>query len=127
MKSSRIISVTLLWFLAIAAPLDLHAAETPGTEKEKIEALIKNVENLKDATFIRNGSSHDAKTAAKFLRGKWQAHQKEITTATDFIDKVGTVSGTTGRPYVIRFKDAGEVKCGDYLKQQLKKLETVKP
>lgn len=123
MKYPRIISVILLWLLVITAPVELRAAEKPGREKEKIEALIKHVENLKDATFIRNGSSHDAKTAAKFLRGKWQAHQKETKTATDFIDKVASVSGTSGKPYLIRFKDADEVKCGDYLKEQLKKLE----
>jgi hypothetical protein len=118
----RIISATLLLLVATAAPLDLRAAEKPGTEKEKIEALIKNLENLKDATFIRNNSDYDAKTAARFLRGKWQAHEKEIKTATDFIDKVASVSGTSGKPYVIRFKDTREVKCGEYLKEELKKL-----
>jgi len=41
----------------------------------------------------------------------------------DFIDKVATVSGTSGKPYVIRFKDSREVKCGDYLTAELKKME----
>jgi hypothetical protein len=66
--------------------------------------------------------------AARFLRGKWQAHENEIKTAMDFIDKVASVSGTNGKPYVIRFKeDAHEVKCGDYLKEELKKMEKDKP
>jgi len=127
MKCSSALLLAWILLMATAAPIDLRAAENPATEKEKIEALIKQLETLKDATFIRNGSSYDAKTAAKFLRGKWHAHDKEIKTATDFIDKVASVSGTTDKPYVIRFKDAGEVKCGEYLKEQLKKLEKEKP
>lgn len=97
------------------------------TEKEKIEALIKHLENLKEVTFIRNDSDYDAKTAARFLRGKWQAQEKDVKTAKDFIEKVASVSGTSGKAYVIRFKDAREVKCGDYLKEELKKLEKDKP
>ena len=117
----------MLLVIALVVPLGVPAAEKPATEKEKIEALIRNIENLKGATFIRNNSDYDAKTAAKFLRGKWRAHEKEVKTATDFIDKVATVSGTSGKPYMIRFKDARDVKCADYLKDELKKLEKDKP
>ena len=113
----------MVLLVALTATLGLWAAEKPVTEKEKIEALIKNIENLKDATFIRNDRDYGAKVAAKFLRGKWQAREKEIKTAMDFIDKVATVSGTSGKPYVIRFKDAREIKCGDYLTAELKKME----
>lgn len=91
------------------------------SEKAKIEALISHVENLKDAKFIRNGKEYEAKDAAKFLRGKWNAKEKEIQTADDFISKVATLSSTTGKPYVIRFSDGKEVKCAEYLKEQLKK------
>jgi len=120
-------SAIMLLVIALVVPLGVPAAEKPATEKEKIEALIRNIENLKGATFIRNNSDYDAKTAAKFLRGKWRAHEKEVKTATDFIDKVATVSGTSGKPYMIRFKDARDVKCADYLKDELKKLEKDKP
>ena len=117
----------MLLLVVLVAPLGLCAVEKPTTEKEKIEALIRNVENLKGATFIRNGSDYDAKTAARFLRGKWRAHEKEVKTATDFIDKVATVSGTSGKPYMIRLKDSRNVTCADYLKDELKKLEQDKP
>ena len=126
MKTSALISVTWLLLVATAAPPGLPAAEKPMTEREKIEALIKNLENLKDATFIRNDSDYGAKTAGRFLRGKWQKQEKEIKTAIDFIDKVASVSSTSGKPYVIRFKDSHEVKCGEYLKEELKKLENGK-
>ena len=127
MKTSRIISAALLLAVSMMGPLNLRAAEKPLTEKEKIQVLIKALESLKEATFIRNDSDYDAKAAARFLRGKWQAQEKEIKTAMDFIDKVASVSSTSGKPYVIRFKGAREVTCGEYLKEELKKLEKSKP
>jgi hypothetical protein len=123
MKSLRIIIAGLLLLLALTTPLLVCAADKPLTEREKIQALINHVENLKDAKFIRNGSTHDAKTAAKFLRGKWQAHEKEIKTVVDFIEKVASFSSTSGKPYVIHLNSTGDVQSGEYLKQELKKLE----
>jgi len=122
MKTSKIASLILLLLVTTATPFTLRAAAKPATEKEKIEALIKNIENLQGATFIRNDSAYDAKSAATFLRRKWQAQGKDIKTATDFIEQVASMSGTSGKPYLIRFKDAREVKCGDYLKVELKKM-----
>jgi len=88
--------------------------------KDKIEGLIRNVANLMGVQFIRNGSAYDAADAAKFLRGEWQSKEKEIHTVEDFIEKVATISSTTGKPYWVRFSDGREVKCADYLKGVLK-------
>ena len=109
------------WFVALTCflPAPLHA-QANDAEKGKIEALIHNVESLKDAQFIRNGSTYNSTNAAKFLRGKWQSKDKEIHTVADFIEKAATFSSTTGKPYLIRFSDGREVKCGDYLKGILK-------
>lgn len=105
--------LTLFWLV----PAQVRAAD----EKARIEGLIQHIGNLKDAKFIRNGKEYDAKSASKFLRGKWEAKEKEIRTAEDFIDKAASVSSTTGKPYLIRFNDGREVKCGEHLKEQLKK------
>ena len=94
-----------------------------ASEKGKIESLIHQVEALQGSKFIRNGKSYDSTDAAKFLRGKWDAKAKEIETADDFIQKVASVSSTSGQPYRIRFSDGREVKCGDYLKELLKKTD----
>jgi len=108
----------LLGFLSM-----LPAAETaPAGEKAKIEALISHIQGLEGATFIRNGSDYSAANAAKFLRAKWERNDKEIKTAKDFIAKAASISGTSGKPYLIRFKDGKETPCGDYLTAQLKKL-----
>lgn len=109
-------------FISLVAIHPSDAAPPPD-EKAKIESLISHLENLKDATFIRNGSDYDAKSAAKFLRGKWQANDKDIKTAADFIAKAATSSGTTGKPYLIRFKDGTQAKCGDYLTARLKEMK----
>ena len=110
----------------LACLLPRLSAEITAGEKQKIEALITHVENLKDATFVRNGSDYDAKVAARFLRGKWSSNEDEIKTAQDFIAKAATGSSTSGKAYLIRFKDGREVPCADHLKAELSKLETPK-
>ncbi len=99
-------------------------AASPGLDnKGKIEALIHHVQTLKDATFVRNGTAYDSESAAKFLKAKWQ-NEKAVVTPRDFIEKVATKSSTTGKPYLIRFKDGKEVSCAAHLKAQLLTLES---
>ena len=112
----------ILALIGQASPC-LHAQTAPPAEKEIIEALIAHLETLTGATFIRNGTDYDPKTAAKFLRGKWRANDKEIKTAADFIAKAATASGTTGKPYLIRLQDGTETPCATYLTARLRKLE----
>jgi hypothetical protein len=107
--------------LCFALVPSLKAAGLPPEERAKIEALIAHVSSLKNAVFIRNGKEYDAASAAKFLRGKWEANDKNIHSATEFIEKVATKSSTTGKPYRIRLADGKETDCGPYLTSQLKK------
>ena len=113
----------LLLLLVLAAPSFLFAQSLPVTEKQKIETLIKQVGDLKDAKFVRNGSLYAPWTAVLFLRGKWNANASDIRTARDFIDKVATLSGTSGEPYLIRFDNGKEVHSRDFLVAELKKIE----
>jgi hypothetical protein len=104
----------------------LLRADTPDsakTERQKIEALIAHIEELKGATFVRNGREYDAGAAAQFLRGKWQARASEIRTARDFVENVARASSTTGQPYLIRLRDGTEHKSGEYLLSRLQALE----
>lgn len=117
MNSPSFLSALFLFACCWWIPLHADAAD----EKGRIEGLISHIETLKDVKFIRNGSSYDAKSAGKFLRGKWQANEKDIRTAEDFIEKAASFSSTTGKPYLIQFGDGREVKCGEYLKEELKK------
>ena len=117
--------ILIFAFTLASGGLSFVQAQTlPNSEKQKIEALIKQVANLKDAKFVRNGSAYNADSAATFLRRKWEANESEVKTARDFIDKVASFSGTSGKPYLIRFKDGGEIKSRDFLLAQLKNLDT---
>lgn len=122
--TSKLISQALFLLCFFwTAPTLLPAAETaPAAEKVKIEALISHIQGLENATFVRNGSDYSAANAAKFLRAKWARNEKDVKTAADFIAKVASTSGTSGKPYLIRFKDGKEMPCGEYLTAQLKKL-----
>jgi hypothetical protein len=125
LKPHPFVWLTLALFsIATVAPNRLAGQPMPPAEREKIETLIEQVENLRDATFIRNGSNYSAVNAATFLRRKWEANDSRVKTAREFIDKVASFSGTSGKAYLIRFKDGKEIKSQDFLLAELRKLET---
>ncbi len=93
------------------------------SETQKIEALIGAVERLEGAVFIRNGSEHDCRAAAKHLRDKWKGGRKEIKTARDFIRLAASSSSTSGKPYWIRLKDGKQLRSADFFTAELEKLE----
>lgn len=114
-------AAVLLLLLCCGAPS--LRAEEPRSEKQKIEALLAYVGGLSDAKFVRNDSEYSAQTAVKFLRGKWDSEGTAVKTAKDFIEKCATASSTSGKPYVIRFKDGKETKCAELLLAELEKLK----
>jgi hypothetical protein len=125
MRRQGFIRLILSCVLFLGMPLAPAVAgqTAPAAERQKIETLIKQVGDLKDATFVRNGSTYEVSTAVRFLRGKWDAHAAEVKSARDFIDKVASISGTSGKPYFIRFKDGREIKSREFLLAELQKLE----
>src|ERR671911_1272243 len=92
LKIFWIISAAFLLLMLATGPL--AAATASYEETKKIQALIRQVSNLKDAKFVRNGSTYNSNSAATFLRRKWQANQSDVQTARDFIGKVASMSGT---------------------------------
>ena len=111
-------------YLLVGFPSVVDAQSLPPSEKQKIESLINVVAQAKDVKFVRNGSEYTSSNAATFLRRKWEANASEVKSARDFVDKVASFSGTSGKPYLIRFKDARELKAHDYLLAELKKIES---
>ena len=109
-----VLTVGLGW----TAPSDL-----PSAEKKKIESLISGVEQMTDAAFIRNGKKYNAAAAAEFLRRKWKSRQAEIHSAVEFIDKVGSFSSKSGKPYSIRWPDGKERLSSEFFRAQLYLLE----
>jgi hypothetical protein len=112
---STLLFAAMLLCLASATAAD----EISAQEKEKIEYLINQLESMKDATFIRNDKEYDARTAALFLRRKWQINKDKVRTSEDFIERIASRSSTTGKSYRIKLKDGREIECGDYLSKML--------
>ena len=119
----RLIFAGVLLLFGMLLPPGVRGQTAPAVERQKIEALIKQVGGLKDAKFVRNGSTYEPSTAVRFLRGKWEANDSAVKSARDFIEKVASASGTSGTPYLIRFKDGHEIKSREYLLAELQKLE----
>ena len=112
----------LLITVSLLSPL-IGAVAAPMSETQKIEALIRHISEMKDVTFIRNGSSHTAVEAAEHLKRKWDGGKDRIKTARDFIEHAGSKSSISGKPYMIRFKDGTEKTCEAVLTEKLKALE----
>ena len=125
MREQKFFRSILSWavFFGMLLPPMVASQSAPTAERQKIEWLIRQVGDLKDAKFIRNGSTYEVPTAVRFLRRKWDANAAEVKSARDFIDKVASMSSTSGKPYLIRFKDGREIKSGEYLSGELQKLE----
>ncbi len=97
--------------------------QKPLSEEEKITYLIRCVEQLNNATFIRNGVSHNAKAAAAHLRMKHEKAGKRIKTVEQFIDKVASQSSITGTPYQIVFSDGTRTDAKTFYQNCLRKTE----
>jgi len=106
--------------LGLASATATAADQISAQEKERIEYLINHLESMKDATFIRSDKEYDARTAAFFLRSKWQMNKDKVRTSEDFIEKIASRSSTTGKPYKIRMNNGKEIECRDYLDILLK-------
>jgi hypothetical protein len=108
--------------LACALTALVLSAASALTEDQKIEKLIQTVGDVKDAVFIRNGTEHTPAQAAQHMRNKWERAKDQVKTAEEFIDKLASKSSTSGKPYLIRFKDGRELESGTFLREELKKL-----
>jgi hypothetical protein len=110
------------WML-LPALLATSAFAAPMTEAQKIDALIRGMETLQGAQFVRNGSAYDGKTAAEHLRYKRDHAGGRCATANDFIANCASVSSMSGRPYLIRNADGKTTTAETYFRTELKHLE----
>ena len=106
-------------FLAAGA---LAASAPPVTEAAKIDALIRVVEGRSDLQFLRNDNAYSAREAGLHLRTKLAFAGSQIKTVDDFIDRIGTGSSTTGRPYMVRFIDGKLIPSAEFLRGELKRI-----
>ena len=93
-------------------------------EAASIEALIRSVEALQGAVFLRNGTDHSPQEAGLHLRLKLRNAGRRAKSAPDFIRLCGTGSSLSGEPYRIRFKDGRTQPAAEFLWSELKRQES---
>jgi len=120
MKTLLVMGILIFGISEVA---NCQTKETLLTEKEKIEALIKSIENLESAKFYRNGSIYDAETAGKHLRMKLNKAGDRVKTVEDFIEKIGSKSSITDENYKIIYADGKEIIARTYFYNVLKSLK----
>jgi Family of unknown function (DUF5329) len=116
--SSRLLAVLGL-VLGLAPAAGARAAPPAGAQTE-INYLLGSMENSA-CEFFRNGSWHDARTAAAHLRDKFEilAREDRIKTAEDFIELAATKSSLSGLPYQVRCGGEEAVTSNEWLRQLL--------
>ena len=121
-----LLTVRLLSFLTVCVPgvAAVHDEVPAASERQKIEYLIRSVEELGNAKFIRNGRTYDANRAADHLRLKLRKAESRCNTAEDFITVCGSRSSISGLPYRIRFADGSVLSSEAFLRAKLKELNT---
>jgi len=102
------------------------AADMPSVERARIDRLIRYVESRTDVQFMRNGSAHDSREAAKFLRGKLDAMGDRVTSAKQFIEQIASKSSSSGEPYLIRFADGRTQTAYHFLVEELRRIDAPK-
>jgi hypothetical protein len=115
MKIWFAVVVFVLAAIGISTPRPAVAEALAPPDQKRIEALIDAVGQSDAATFIRNGTSYDAKTAARFLRLKWQANAAKVHSVDEFIREIATRSGTSGSAYTVKLADGSEVESAQFL------------
>ena len=89
--------------LAVASALGTGTVQaTPDTRiTAEIDQLLANIANS-NCSFIRSGQEYTAAEARKHLEMKMNFVLSGIESTEQFIDKLASVSSTTGEPYQIR-------------------------
>jgi len=89
--------------LAVAGALSSGAVQAqPDTRvTAEIDQLLGNIAKS-NCTFIRSGQEYTAAEARKHLEMKMNFVLSRLESTEQFIDKLASVSSTTGEPYQIR-------------------------
>ncbi|MGV6825591.1 MAG: DUF5329 family protein [bacterium] len=91
-----------------------------STAPSDIEYLLAAVANS-GCQFERNGSMHDSVAASAHMRKKYDYAKRWIDNAEQFIERIGTGSSMTGKPYHVTC-DGKRYPSRDWLMQQLSKF-----
>ena len=108
--------------LAVVLTLAGPALAMSPKEEARVEAMLAALEKRNDVVFIRNGDEHTASEAAAHLRLKLSKTRNRLDSAEQFIDKVGSASSISGRPYLVREPGKGEQTANVFLHELLRRV-----
>lgn len=110
-----------------AASIAVQAAPSPQAERET-EQLIQAL-GSSSCQFERNGSWYGSAEAQAHLRKKLAYLRKRdmADTAELFIERAGSESSLSGKPYRVRCGNAAPVASAAWLKAKLVQLRAAKP
>lgn len=108
-------------FLCLLLPGMLWARDV--REDRRIEHLLRAVESLDGAAFIRNGTEHGPKDAGSHLRMKLKRAGDRVKTAEDFIKGCASRSTLTGTTYKIRMPDGRVIEAGSFFQGKLRSFD----
>lgn len=108
---------------AFALSLASGTAPSDSLARREVDGILSRL-RISGCRFQRNGSWYDAGVASDHLarKRKHLAEHGGFASAEEFIDKVGSASSLTGRPYMVQCADRPAEPSGNWLRGQLRAL-----
>jgi hypothetical protein len=112
---------SLILFLWIGLCQSTSVFAQTDIETKKIEFLLHEIEQLKGAKFLRNGSSYTPAEATDYLRMKmkWNDRGRPVRNAQDFINRIASKSNISSKPYMLQMEDGKKVEMKTFLNDKL--------
>jgi len=126
MSTSRSLKVMLLSFLfgMLMCSVTL-AADPPAPVQAEVAHLFAYIENS-GCQFYRNGSWHDGHQARAHLELKYHylCRKGVVSCTEDVIERAGSRSSLSGKPYQIKCGDSVPVPSGEWLREELQRFRS---
>ena len=104
-----------LWCTSLIAMVCMTSWQVfAATTEEEIKHLLTQVKQS-NCLFIRNGTKHNAVTAADHLQLKYRRGKAYISNTEQFIDRLASKSSWTGKPYTVQCPDQGPQPSKEWL------------
>lgn len=118
----------LLSLLLLGAAAMAARAEPPPQAQREIEQLIQAL-GASGCQFQRNGKWYPAADAQAHLRRKYDYLRKRdlVASAEQFIERAGTESSMSGKPYQVRCAGQTAVPSADWLGARLSAIRHARP
>jgi hypothetical protein len=98
----------------------ISAADVPKHQQAEVEHLLTFIMQSQ-CEIVRNGIPHNAESAIKHIKAKYDYYRDDIKTTEDFIQYSATKSTLSGKYYLVTCEGSQPVKTQDWLLSELNK------